>query len=54
MARSTDETTVMNVLDRGRVEQIRKNRQRVMKITSALLFCARQMISYRGHDENER
>lgn len=53
-SRSTNQTTVLDVLDRGRIEQIHKNRQRLLKIASALLFCARQMISIRGHDENER
>ena len=54
VTRSTNQTTVRDVLDRGRVEQIRKNRQRLVKIASALLFCAKQMISFRGHDETEK
>ncbi|CAF4244083.1 unnamed protein product [Rotaria magnacalcarata] len=34
--------------------QIRKNRDRLIKICSTLHLMARQMISFRGHDESER
>ena len=51
--RSKNQTTVANVLDHGRITQIQKNRQRLMKIASTLLFCSRQMISFRGHTEDE-
>lgn len=54
ISRANSRTSIINVLDRGRTVQIQKNRQRLMKIASGLLFCSRQMISLRGHDENER
>ena len=53
MLRSENQRTVANVLDHGRIAQIQKNRQRLMKIASTLLFCSRQMISFRGHTEDE-
>jgi hypothetical protein len=53
MLRAKNQTIVGNVLDHGRIAQIQKNRQRLMKIASALLFCSRQMISFRGHVEDE-
>ncbi|CAF1415793.1 unnamed protein product [Adineta ricciae] len=37
----------------GRVEIIKKNRQRLTKIASTVLLCSRQSIALRGHDENE-
>jgi hypothetical protein len=45
-------STVLNVADRGRNEQIRKNRDRLIKIASTILLCGRQMISLRGHEEH--
>ena len=47
-------SNVINKLDHGRVIQIRKNRDRLIKICSTLHLLARQMISFRGHDENNR
>ncbi|CAF3579463.1 unnamed protein product [Rotaria socialis] len=34
--------------------QIRKNRDRIIKICATLRFLARQMVSFRGHEENEK
>ncbi|CAF3969951.1 unnamed protein product, partial [Rotaria sordida] len=51
--RTSTETTVLNVIDKGRIELIRKNRQRLTKIASTILLCSRQLISLRGHDEND-
>ncbi len=45
-------STVVNVIDRGRNEQIRKNRNRLIKISSTILLCGRQMIPLRGHEEH--
>jgi hypothetical protein len=51
--RTNSQTTVKDVLDKSHVETIRKNRQRLSKIASAVLLCSRQSIPLRGHDENE-
>jgi hypothetical protein len=51
-ARNSDQS-VLAVQIRGREETIRRNRARIRKIASALLLCARQSISTRGHDESE-
>ncbi|CAF0733420.1 unnamed protein product [Adineta steineri] len=51
--RTNSQTTVKDVLDKGRIELIRKNRQRLSKIASAILLCAKQSIALRGHDEND-
>jgi len=45
-------STVANVIDKGRKEQIRKNRSQLTKISSTILLCSRQMIPLRGHDED--
>lgn len=47
-------SNVLKQLDHGRAIIIRKNRDRLIKISSTLLFLARQMISFRGHEENEK
>ena len=47
-------SNVLNKLDSSRSIQIRKNRDRLIKICSTLNLSARQMISFRGHDESER
>ena len=47
-------SNVLKQLDSSRVIQIRKNRDRLTKICSTLRLLARQMISFRGHDENEQ
>ena len=44
--------TPVDVIKKGRAEQIRKNRNRLIKISSTLLLCARQMIAIRGHEEH--
>ncbi|CAF4674204.1 unnamed protein product, partial [Rotaria sp. Silwood2] len=51
--RKSTETTVINVIDKGRIELIRKNRQRLTKIASTVLLCSRQLISLRGNDESD-
>ncbi|CAF4453696.1 unnamed protein product [Rotaria socialis] len=51
--REQSQSNVIHMLENGRVEQIRRNRQRLMKIASALLLCAKQGIGIRGHDERE-
>ncbi|CAF1216123.1 unnamed protein product [Rotaria sordida] len=45
--------TVIDILDSGRIQHIRQNRTRLIKIASLLLLCCRQMIPIRGHNENE-
>lgn len=51
--RTSTETTIINVIDKGRIELIRKNRERLTKIASTILLCSRQLISLRGHDESD-
>jgi len=52
--REKTNSNVLHKLDFGRVIQIRKNRDRLIKICSTLHLLAPQMISYREHDECER
>jgi hypothetical protein len=52
--RERSQCNVIQTLDKGRIEQIRRNRERIAKIASALLLCSRQAIGIRGHDESER
>lgn len=52
--REATSSNVLQQLDSSRTAQIRKNRERLGKICSTLLFLARQMIGLRGHDETER
>ena len=47
-------SNVLNKLDSSRSIQIRKNRDRLIKICSTLHLMARPMISFRGHNESER
>lgn len=51
--REKSKLNVIDVVDKGRIEQIRKNRERLVKIASTIFLCARQMIPLRGHFENE-
>jgi hypothetical protein len=51
--RSQTSSNVMNRLDNHRAVHIAKNRQRLVKICSTLHLLARQMIGFRGHDEQE-
>ncbi len=51
-ARNNDQS-VLAVQIKGREETDRRNRTRIRKIASALLFCARQSIATRGHYESE-
>ena len=44
-------TTVIDKLDSGRAQQIRRNRGRLIKICSTVHLLAKQMISFRGHEE---
>lgn len=45
-------TTVINVLEKSRAEQIAYNRNKLIKISPAILLCAKQLIAFRGHDES--
>ena len=54
LAREKSKSTVMNVVDKGRLEQIRKNRERLIKIASTILLCGRQLISLRDHEEHSQ
>ena len=50
--RKKSQSNVVNVADKARIEQIRKSGERLIKISSTIWLCARQMIPLRGHDEN--
>ena len=50
---SQTSSNVMNRLDNHRAVHIAKNRQRLAKICSTLHLLARQMVAFRGHDEQE-
>ena len=52
--REKTNSNVLNKLDFSRSIQIRKNRDRLIKICSTLHLMTRQMISFRGHNESER
>ena len=52
--REKTNSNFLNKLDSSRSIQIRKNRDRLIKICSTLHLMARQMISFRGHNESER
>ncbi|CAF1398486.1 unnamed protein product [Rotaria sordida] len=52
--RKQSQSNVINMIAKGRIEQIRRNRLRLTKIASALLLCSRQAIGIRGHDKSER
>ena len=54
LAREKSKSTVMNIIDKGRLEQIRKNRERLIKIASTIFLCGRQLISLRGHEEHSQ
>ena len=47
-------TSVINVLEKSHAEQILYNRNKLIKISSAILLCAKQMIALRGHDESNK
>jgi hypothetical protein len=53
VARSNTNRTVVDILDSSRSQQVKRNREKISKIASAILLCARQMIALRGHNENE-
>ena len=44
-------TAVLNVIDKSRVQLIRHNREKLIKISTTVLLCAKQMIALRGHNE---
>jgi len=52
--REESDSSVIKKLDSGRAIQIRKNRDRLIQICSTLHVLARQMISFRGHEENQQ
>jgi len=52
--REETNSNVIQKLDSARAIQIRKNRDRLIKICSTLHVLARQMISFRGHEENDQ
>ena len=51
-ARQKSNTSVISVLEKSRAEQILHNRSKLIKISSAILLCAKQLIALRGHDES--
>ena len=53
MLHTNTQNTVLDVMDKSPIGLIRKSRQRLTKIASTLLLCARQSILIRGRDENE-
>ena len=53
ISRTSSATTVLQVIDKSRNELIKRNREKLIKITSTLSLCAGQMIAIRGHEENE-
>ena len=52
--RQETDCSVVKKLDSSRAIQIRKNRDRLIKICSTLHVLARQMISFRGYEENQQ
>jgi hypothetical protein len=51
-SRQQSGATILNVLDKSRVGLIRQNRNKLIKISSAILLCAKQCIALCGHDES--
>ena len=45
--------SVVDLIDRSRTELIKQNREKLKKVCSTVLLCARQMIALRGHEENK-
>jgi hypothetical protein len=52
--RQETNSNVINKLDAVQLIHIRKNRDFLMKICSRLHLLLRQMISFKGHEENEQ
>jgi hypothetical protein len=50
-ARQKSNTSVANFPEKSRAEQILLNRRKLIKISSVILLCAKQLIALRGHDE---
>jgi hypothetical protein len=53
-ARQKSNTTVLHVLEKSRADQIRNNRNKLIKISSAILLCGKQSLALRGHDESAK
>ncbi|CAF2115220.1 unnamed protein product [Rotaria magnacalcarata] len=53
LLRSNNQASVIDVLEIGRSQKVKRNRERLSKIASTILLCAKQMIPLRGHRENE-
>ena len=52
-ARGKSNTSMIDILEKSRTEQIRHNRSELIKISSAILLCAKQLIiALRGHNES--
>ncbi|CAF3597866.1 unnamed protein product [Rotaria sp. Silwood1] len=51
-SREKSNASVINVLEKPRAEQILHNRSKLIKISSAILLCVKQLIALRGHDES--
>ncbi|CAF3648731.1 unnamed protein product [Rotaria sp. Silwood1] len=51
-SRQKSNTSVINVLEKSTAEQILYNRNKLIKISAAILLCAKQLIALRGHDES--
>ena len=52
--RKRTQQNIVQLIDKSRIEKIRRNRERLTKIASALLLCTKQSIGIRGHDESEK
>jgi len=53
MSRVKSASSVLQIMDKSRNELVKQNREKLTKIISALHFCGKQMIAFRGHSENE-
>ncbi len=51
--RKKSKLNVIDIVDKRRIERIRENRERLVKVASTIFLCGRQMIPLRGHFENE-
>jgi hypothetical protein len=52
-ARRSLGSSVGQVINKAHIEEVKRNREKLVRIVSTLNLCARQMIALRGHDENE-
>jgi flagellar biosynthesis chaperone FliJ len=53
MSRTESAASILQIIDKSRNETVKQNREKLIKIISALHFCGKQMIAFRGHSENE-